>query len=93
MPSYYLHTDNARQALEAIANGLSCIRLSTDLNLSERDFPLSDQCLVLDEDNRLSIDELKRIVKKTPVALATTSELIALATTVLLIESCQQRCC
>ena len=65
MPSYYLHTGNARQALKAIADGLSCVRLSTDMNLSERDFSLSDQCLVLDEDNRLSIDELKRIVKKT----------------------------
>jgi predicted methyltransferase len=65
MPSYYLHTENARQALEAIANGLSCVRLSIDLNLSERDFSLSDQGLVLDEYNRLSIDELKRIVKKT----------------------------
>lgn len=65
MPSYYLHPGNARQALEAIANGLSCVRLSTDLNLSERDFSLRDQCLVLDEDNRLSIDKLKRIVKKT----------------------------
>ena len=63
MPCYYLHSENARQALEAIANGLSCVRLSTDLNLSERDFPLSDQGLVLDEDNRISIDELKRIVR------------------------------
>jgi hypothetical protein len=65
MPSYYLHTENARQALEAIANGLSCVRLSTDLNLSERDFSLSGQSLVLDADNRLSIDALKSIVKKT----------------------------
>jgi len=65
MPGYYLHSINARQALEAIAKGLSCIRLSTDLNLSERDFFLSDQGLVLDEDNLLSIVELKRIVKKT----------------------------
>jgi hypothetical protein len=65
MPSYYLHTENARQALEAIANGLSCVRLSTDLNLSERDFALSGQSLVLDADNRLSIDTLKSIVKKT----------------------------
>ncbi len=65
MPSYYLHTENARQALEAIAKGLSCVRLSTDLNLSQRDFSLSDQSLVLNEDNRLSIGELKRIVKKT----------------------------
>ncbi|MEW6999316.1 hypothetical protein AADZ86_16645 [Colwelliaceae bacterium BS250] len=65
MPSYYLHTENARQALEAIAKGLSSVRLSTDLNLSQRDFSLSDQCLVLDEDNRLSINTLKKIVKKT----------------------------
>ncbi len=64
MSSYYLYTVNARQALEAIAKGLSCVQLSTDLNLSERNFSLSDQGLVLDEDNRLSIDELKIIVKK-----------------------------
>ena len=64
MSDYYLHTINARQALDAIAKGLSCVRLSTDLNLSERDFSLSDKSLLLDEDNRLSIDELKRIVKK-----------------------------
>lgn len=63
--SHYLHTENAKQALEAIANGLSCVRLSTDLNLSTRDFSLSDQHLVLDEDNRLSVDSLKSIVKKT----------------------------
>lgn len=65
MPNYYLHTENARQALEAIAKRLSCVRLSTDLNISERDFSLTDQSLVLDEDNRLSINELKKIVKKT----------------------------
>lgn len=65
MPGYYLHTTNARQALQAIAKGLSSVRLSTDLNLSERDFSLSDQGLVLDEDNQLSIAELKKIVKKT----------------------------
>ncbi|MBV1921632.1 MAG: methyltransferase domain-containing protein [Pseudomonadales bacterium] len=65
MLGYYLHTINAQQALAAIAKGQSSVRLSTDLNLSERDFSLSDQGLVLDEDNRLSIAELKRIVKKT----------------------------
>ena len=65
MPDYYLHTINAQQALEAIAKGLSCVRLSADLNYSERNFSLSDQSLVLDVDNRLSIDDLKRIVKKT----------------------------
>lgn len=65
MPNYYLHTENARQALEAIAKGLSCVRISTDLNISEQDFSLTDQSLVLDEDNRLSINELKKIVKKT----------------------------
>ena len=65
MSSYYLHTENARKALEAIAKGQSCVQLSTDLNISERNFSLSDQSLVLDEDNRLSINELKKIVKKT----------------------------
>lgn len=65
MPNYYLHTINAQLALEAIAKGLSCVRLSADLNLSERDFTLSGQSLVLDKDNRLSIDDLKRIAKKT----------------------------
>jgi predicted methyltransferase len=65
MPSYYLHTENARQALEAIDKGLSCVQLSTDLNISQRNFSLSDQSLILDEENRLSINELKKIVKKT----------------------------
>mgnify|MGYP000647142183 CR=1 FL=1 len=64
MPSYYLHTDNATLALEAIAKGLPSVRLSTDLNLSEHDFSLSDKCLVLDEGNQLTVAELKKIVKK-----------------------------
>lgn len=63
--NYYLHTDNAKQALEAIAAGLPLVRLSTDLNLSEQDFAINDQHLVLDADNQLSIDTLKSIVKKT----------------------------
>lgn len=65
MPGYYLHTTNAQQALEAIAKGLSNIRLSADLNISEQDFSIREQSLVLDEDNQLSINELKKIVKKT----------------------------
>lgn len=65
MPGYYLHTINAKQALEAIAKGMSCVRLSTDLNLSQRDFVVTEQGLVLDEENRLSIGELKKIAKKT----------------------------
>ena len=62
MPNYYLHTDNAKQALDAIASGLSSVRLSTDLNLSEQDFAINAQSLVLDADNQLSIDTLKSIV-------------------------------
>lgn len=61
---YYLHTDNAQQALAAIAAGLPLVRLSTDLNLSEQDFAINDQHLILDANNRLSIDTLKSIVKK-----------------------------
>ena len=65
MLEYYLHTTNARQALEAIAKGQSSVRISADLNITEQDFAISDQGLVLDEDNLLSISELKKIVKKT----------------------------
>lgn len=65
MSNYYLHTTNSQQALEAITKGLPSVRLSVDLNLSERDFSLNNQSLVLDKDNRLSITELKRIIKKT----------------------------
>jgi len=65
MSAFYLHTINAQQVLEAINKGLPYVRLSTDLNLSEQDFSLSGQSLVLDKDNRLSIDQLKKIVKKT----------------------------
>jgi hypothetical protein len=65
MLGYYLHSTNAQQALDAIKKGLSRIRLSTDLNISEQEFSLSDESLVLDEDNQLSVAELKKIVKKT----------------------------
>ncbi len=65
MLGYYLHSENAKQALEAIAKGHSSVRLSIDLNLSEQDVTISDQCLVLDDDNTLTISDLKKIVKKT----------------------------
>jgi predicted methyltransferase len=64
MQSYYLHTENAQQALEAIAKGLSSVRLSTDLNLTEHDYVINDKDLVLDEENRFTVAELKKIVKK-----------------------------
>ena len=65
MSHYYLHTKNAQQALDAIAKGLSSVRLSVDLNLSECNFCVTEQGLLLDDDNRLSVVELKKIVKKT----------------------------
>ena len=65
MPSYYLHTENAKLALEAINKGSPSVCLSADLNLSEQSFSLDGQSLVLDDDNRLSISDLKKIVKKT----------------------------
>ena len=65
MLGYYLHTKNAQQALDAISKGLLSVRLSTDLNLTEQDFSVNEQGLILDEDNQLSIAELKKIVKKT----------------------------
>lgn len=65
MSSYYLHTENAKQALAAIAKGLPSVRLSADLNLTEQDFALNADGLVLDESNILSMANLKKIVKKT----------------------------
>lgn len=65
MLGYYLHTKNAQQALDAIGKRLSSVRISTDLNLTEQDFVVTDQGLILDEDNQLSIADLKKIVKKT----------------------------
>ncbi len=64
MHSYYLHTDNAQLALTAITKGLSSVRLSTDLNITEQDYEIANQELVLDEDNRFTVAELKKIVKK-----------------------------
>ncbi len=65
MQNYYLHSETAKQALAAIAKGLSSVRLSPDLSISEQDFALSEQGLTLDDDNLLSITDLKKIVKKT----------------------------
>lgn len=65
MHNYYLHTENATQALDAIAKGLSNVRLSTDLHLSDHEYALVDKELILDEDNKLTITDLKKIVKKT----------------------------
>ncbi|PSU99576.1 class I SAM-dependent methyltransferase [Photobacterium kishitanii] len=65
MLGYYLHTKNAQQALDAIAKGQSSVHLSTDLHLSEQDYSVSAEGLILDEDNILSIADLKKIVKKT----------------------------
>ncbi|BBB29496.1 class I SAM-dependent methyltransferase [Neptunomonas japonica] len=64
MLNYYLHAENAKQALAALAKGLASVELSTDLNLSQQRFSLNEQGLILDEDNQLSIDELKYIAKK-----------------------------
>ena len=65
MPSYYLHSDNASLALAAITKKLSSVRLSTDLNITEQDFAVNAEGLILDEENQLTIAELKKIVKKT----------------------------
>ncbi len=79
MPDYYLHTINARQALEAIGKGQTCVKLSANLNLSERNFSLADESLVLDEDNQLCTDQLKKIVKKTQrIYLCRDGELVPL---------------
>lgn len=64
MHIYYLHTENAIQAVDAIAKGLSNLRLSTDLYLSDHEYALINNELILDEDNKLTAADLKNIVKK-----------------------------
>lgn len=79
MLGYYLHSQNAQQALQAITQGLPCVRLSVDLNMTQQEFPLRDNELVLDEDNRLSIEQLKKILKKTQrISLCRDGEVIPL---------------
>jgi uncharacterized protein len=65
MTYYYLHSVIAQQALDAIKKKQANVELSVDLNLSKQAFVISEQCLVLDEDNQLSVSELKKISKKT----------------------------
>ncbi|WP_111978200.1 class I SAM-dependent methyltransferase [Algibacillus agarilyticus] len=64
MLGYYLHALNAQQALNAIEQDLSWVTISTDLHLSEHEYSIRDQSLVLDEENILCVADLKKLVKR-----------------------------
>ena len=61
---YCLHAAIARQVLDAIARGENSIEISVDLNLSRNTFALCGDALVLDEGNRLGMEELRQIANK-----------------------------
>lgn len=61
---YYFHADNARLALEALAQRLPAVQLSVDLNRTEQCFALSEDALLLEGELSLDQTSLKRIAKK-----------------------------
>ena len=61
---YWFHSAVARQILDAMDRGEKHIGVSLDLNLSRGTFALRGDELILDGDNRLSREELRRIEGK-----------------------------
>jgi hypothetical protein len=61
---YWFYSAVARQVLDAMDRGDDRIDISVDLNLSRGTFALCGDVLILDEDNRLSREELRRIEGK-----------------------------
>ena len=64
MTGYWVHAAIARQILAAMARGEDRIEISVDLNLSRGIFPLCGDELILDGDNRLSREALRKIEGK-----------------------------
>jgi len=63
-PRYWIDAAVARLALDALDKGEPRVTLSVDLNLSTASFALGDEVLILDDDNRLEREELRRIARK-----------------------------
>ncbi len=61
---YCFHAAIARQVLDAMARDEDSIDISVDLNLSCGTFALCHDELILDADNRLSMEELQQIAGK-----------------------------
>ena len=55
---YYFHSRNAMQIVDAIAKGMNSVRVSLDLNLSEKEWAIAGNSLVMDEASSLETDQL-----------------------------------
>jgi predicted methyltransferase len=61
---YWFHAALAREVLAALDRGEDHLDLSVDLNLSRGTFALGGDALILDAENRLSREELRKIAGK-----------------------------
>ena len=61
---YYFHSRNAKQIVNAMENGMDTVRVSLDLNLSENEWTIAGNRLMMDEDSFLEKGQL------TPVCAA-----------------------
>jgi len=66
MPSkiYYLYSETAAEALDAIDRNVGEVTISADLNISTNTFPIRQQRLVFDDNNSVGTDDLKTIAGK-----------------------------
>lgn len=62
--TYWFDAQVARRVLDALARGAASVDISVDLNRSSATFALADDALLLDTDQRLTGEELRRIVRK-----------------------------
>jgi hypothetical protein len=61
---YWFDAQVARQVLDALARGAASVAISVDLNRTRATFALAGEALLLDGDNRLSAEDLRRIAGK-----------------------------
>lgn len=61
--AYYFHFDVTVKILDAIQNKAQGVRLSLDLNLSERVFQIKDNCLVVDPDIVIDVKTLEPVLR------------------------------
>ncbi|MDY0270361.1 methyltransferase domain-containing protein [Trichloromonas sp.] len=61
---YWFDAQVARRVLDALARGAATVDISVDLNRSNTTFALADDSLLLDADQRLTGEELRRIARK-----------------------------
>ncbi len=58
---YFFHSEVAAKILKAADQGLSTIKISLDLNLSQKNFKIKNTCLVLDDISAIEIRRLEPV--------------------------------